>query len=70
MAIAPRKSGEAGGDERRVTRRAAIATGAAAYGAGMLWAAGASAAPVVEMQGPNGYGSVYVFNRSTERSPA
>jgi hypothetical protein len=47
-AIAPRTSGEAAVDERRVTRRAAIATGAAVMGAGMLWRTPAFAAPQVE----------------------
>jgi hypothetical protein len=36
--------GEAGGDERRVTRRAVIATGAAAYAGSMLWGTTALAA--------------------------
>jgi hypothetical protein len=35
---------EAGGDQRRVTRRAAIATGAGAYAGSMLWAASSVAA--------------------------
>jgi hypothetical protein len=44
MTMTERERGEAGGDEGRVTRRAAIATGAAAYGGSMLWGTAAFAA--------------------------
>jgi spore maturation protein SpmA len=47
-AIAPRTSGEAAVDELRVTRRAAIVTGAAVLGAGLVWGTPAFAAPQVE----------------------
>jgi hypothetical protein len=59
MPIEPRTRGDAGGGVHRVTRRAAIATGAAAYGAGMLWGSSARASRLIESDGS---GTVYVFN--------
>ena len=45
MAIAPRTKAEVAVDQRRITRRAAIVTGAAVVGAGLLWRTPAFAAP-------------------------
>jgi hypothetical protein len=61
MPIEPRTRGDTGGGVHRVTRRAAIATGAAAYGAGMLWGSSARASRLTESDG-DGTGTVYAFN--------
>jgi hypothetical protein len=53
MAIAPRPNAEVGVDERRITRRAAIVTGAAVLGTGLLWRSPAHAAPDREGTEPN-----------------
>jgi uncharacterized protein len=53
MAFAPRPNADVGVDERRITRRAAIVTGAAVMGAGVLWRTPALAAPKPEVTEPN-----------------
>jgi hypothetical protein len=53
MAIAPRPKPEVAVDEPRITRRAAIVTGAAVLGTGLLWRTPAFAAPDREGSEPN-----------------
>jgi uncharacterized protein len=53
MAIVPRPTADVGVEGRRITRRAAIVTGAAVMGTGLLWKTPALAAPKPEATEPN-----------------